>query len=91
MYMNVSVSVHCTKILSSCTVDVQCEFANSLQAYFVQLLNYLFTTGSQTFPNELQQYGVTESILQRAFLQSTEEEIDLCWTLDKPVMIGFYE
>ena len=52
------------KILSSCTVDIQCEFAKS----------YLFTTGSQTFPNELQQYGVTESLLQRAFLQSTEEQ-----------------
>ena len=44
-----------------------------------------FTVG---FPNELQQYGATESLLQRAFLQCAKREIDLCWT---PVTIGFYQ
>ena len=43
-----------------------------------------------TSPSELQQYGVSQSLLQRAFLQCTKEQTDLCWTLDKPVTIGFY-
>ena len=68
-------------------MSMQITFKHTLH---VQLLIYHFTTGSQTFPDELQQYGVTESLLQRAFLQCTEEQTESCWTLDKPVTIGFY-
>ena len=54
---------------------VQTAFKPTL--LYVQLLIYHFTTGSQTFSNELQHYGVTESLLQEAYYQCTEEKIDL--------------
>ena len=38
----------------------------------------------------MQQYGITESLLQRAFLESAEGQAELCWTLDMPVTVGFY-
>ena len=42
------------------------------------------------FPASLKQYDVTESALQKAFLQCLGGRSDLCWTLTKPVTIGFY-
>lgn len=33
---------------------------------------------------------VSESTLQRAFLQCLEGQQDLCWTLTRPVTVGFY-
>ena len=42
------------------------------------------------FPSNVSQCGVTESILQKAFLQCLEGRQDLCWTLTKSVTVGFY-
>ena len=42
------------------------------------------------FPRNVHKCGVTESVLQKAFLQYLEERQDLCWTLTKPVSVGFY-
>ncbi len=41
------------------------------------------------FPDELQQYGASEQNVRRAFVESCERR-DLCWSLHKPVTIGFY-
>lgn len=42
------------------------------------------------FPISVQEYDVTEKLLQKAFLQCLEGQEDLCWTLTKPVTVGFY-
>lgn len=47
-------------------------------------------TDSNVFPSNVSQCGVTESILQKAFLQCLEGRQDLCWTLTKSVTVGFY-
>ena len=49
----------------------------------------LLTTGQIVFPASLQHY-VTESALQKAFLQCLGGHSDLCVTLAKPATIGFY-
>lgn len=38
----------------------------------------------------MQECDVTEELLQKAFLQCLEGRDDLCWTLIKPVTVGFY-
>ncbi len=45
---------------------------------------------SNVFPTNVKQCGVTESVFQKAFLQCLEGQQDLCWTLTKPVTVGFY-
>ena len=42
------------------------------------------------FPASVEQYNVTESVLQEAFLQCLGGQNNLCWTLTKPATIGFY-
>ena len=73
-------------------MSVQIAFKPTLHA--CQLLIYHFIIQalkhSQMNYNSLV-FGVTETLLQRAFLQCIEKQRDLCWTLnDKPVTIGFY-
>lgn len=55
-----------------------------------EVAHVAYTRPKPLLPIELQQFGVTERLLQRAFLQCTEEQIGLCWRLDRPVTIGFY-
>ena len=50
----------------------------------------LLSTGPIVFPGNLKQYAVTESVLQKAFLQYLGGHSDLCWTPTKPVTFGFY-
>ena len=49
-----------------------------------------FNADSSIFPMNVQQSGVSENMLQKAFLQCLEGGQDLCWTLAKPVTVGFY-
>ena len=42
------------------------------------------------FPSNVFQWGVMESILQKAFLQCLEGQQDMCWTLTQSVTVGFY-
>ena len=42
------------------------------------------------FPTSVQECDATERLLQGAFLQCLEGQKDLCWTLTKPVTVGFY-
>ena len=49
-----------------------------------------FNADSSTFPMNVQQSGVSENMLQKAFLQCLEGGQVLCWTLAKPVTVGFY-
>lgn len=46
--------------------------------------------GADVFPTSVQEYGITEDLLQKAFLHCLEGQNDLDWTLRKPVTIGFY-
>ena len=49
-----------------------------------------FFAGCAVFPEELQQCGLTEDVLQRAFFQVCEGNSDLCWRVQRPVSVGFY-
>ena len=51
---------------------------------------YTSIAASSVFPMNVQQCGVSENLLQNAFLQCLEGEQDLCWTLSIPVTVGFY-
>ena len=56
----------------------------------IVIILFFIAAESNVFPKEVQNYGVTESLLQRAFLQCIEGREDLCWTLSRPVTTGFY-
>ena len=62
--------------------------ANFASQYSVALLS--LTADLNVFPTSIQECDVTERLLQRAFLQCLEGQKDLCWTLTKPVTVGFY-
>ena len=47
-------------------------------------------TVSAVFPTSVPDCGVTERLFQQAFLQCLEGQKDLCWTVTKPVAVGFY-
>ena len=48
------------------------------------------TADSIVFPTRVQECEVTEESLQRAFVQCLKGQKDLCWTLTRPVTVGFY-
>lgn len=85
-----SLGVVCTHtVCITCICQFLCGLQVSLDCSETNIFLFL-TTGPILFPARLKQYDVTESVLQKAFLQYLGGRSNLCWTLTKPATIGFY-
>lgn len=52
---------------------------------------FSFDEGSIVFQEELKDCGLTEDVLQKVYQQMCAGSKDLCWRVEQPVSVGFYQ